>query len=683
MKLLRTLQKITATSLVAAGLMLAGSRAQAITNITAWTFDTAIPGWTITWGGQGNCSWDGAQDANGNAGSGSLKVVDTWGNGDQLVCLGWFSGSAWWNNPSTVVDLTLYTNISFKVKWDAANSTVEIPSFNSTQEGLALWAVPADNSAWITVAYTVIPNTASNGWVKVNVPINPTTPGLSTVYGLGFKKWTGNGYTGTGAFWVDDIEIQAAVAPPAPPTVSAPIKATQGLNVIASTAGNSFYDRQSVRLVPTTDLSWIGRATVGNPVSYSFTIKDFPTGAASYGAEAYLFLAPGPTQNDMNFLQAPDWNNTNCVVVMVQEGAEGGIMRFQYKVNEDNNNAMYNGGTQTVTDSVSTNYWSFTNAPGSLPGGPVFVQVSPGVTNVSAETGNLGSVTNSSPLGTWTVTFTSDTNIKLTAPNGNISSFVLPANIASKFSDVDGFYVYLGMQANNAASLNRQVVYSNFSISGIPSPISQNFQAQSVLDNTTWIKTVSAGQAGVLIVPTNAPYWIQWTLPDGGYSLETAGTLTGSSWTSPTSFASGSLVGKRQQLVATSDLASPNSAAYFRLVKRVFSKLQVLLPGETNAPNTLTGKIGTPDPVSLGAGGFVNVTINAVDATYHIVNGANDTINLSSTDGAAIMPLDAGLVNGTLTQIVQFASAGSWTVTATNMTTVMPAVASSSVTVTP
>jgi len=32
------------------------------------------------------------------------------------------------------------------------------------------------------------------------------------------------------------------------------------------------------------------------------------------------------------------------------------------------------------------------------------------------------------------------------------------------------------------------------------------------------------------------------------------------------------------------------------MVKRAFTQLQVLLPGETNAPNTTTGKIGTPDP---------------------------------------------------------------------------------------
>ena len=47
-----------------------------------------------------------------------------------------------------------------------------------------------------------------------------------------------------------------------------------------------------------------------------------------------------------------------------------------------------------------------------------------------------------------------------------------------------------------------------------------------------------------------------------------------------------------------------------------FAKLQILLPGETAAPGTATGKTGTPSAQT--AGGAFNVTVNAVDANWNL-----------------------------------------------------------------
>jgi hypothetical protein len=63
----------------------------------------------------------------------------------------------------------------------------------------------------------------------------------------------------------------------------------------------------------------------------------------------------------------------------------------------------------------------------------------------------------------------------------------------------------------------------------------------------------------------------------------------------------------------------------------------------------------------------VNVTINAVDSTYHIVSVSGDNIHLVS-DSDDIMPLDATLSNGTLQQTIQAGSPGSHTLTATDTT---------------
>src|SRR5207249_692643 len=75
-----------------------------------------------------------------------------------------------------------------------------------------------------------------------------------------------------------------------------------------------------------------------------------------------------------------------------------------------------------------------------------------------------------------------------------------------------------------------------------------------------------------------------------------------------------------------------------------FAKLQLLVPGETAAPGTANGKTGTP--LTQTAGTSFNVTVNAVDSNWNVVS-TNDTIAISSSDGAASLPANAALVSGT------------------------------------
>ncbi len=96
-----------------------------------------------------------------------------------------------------------------------------------------------------------------------------------------------------------------------------------------------------------------------------------------------------------------------------------------------------------------------------------------------------------------------------------------------------------------------------------------------------------------------------------------------------------------------------------------FAKLQILLPGETAAPGTASGKTGTPSAQT--AGGAFNVTVNAVDANWNLVT-ATDVVALSTSDAAAIPPAPAALVAGTKTLSIALVTAGSSTVTATDQT---------------
>src|SRR5207249_3267890 len=111
----------------------------------------------------------------------------------------------------------------------------------------------------------------------------------------------------------------------------------------------------------------------------------------------------------------------------------------------------------------------------------------------------------------------------------------------------------------------------------------------------------------------------------------------------------------------------------------VFTKLQLLVPGETAAPGTVSGKTGTP--TARTAGVAFTVTVNAVDANWNVVS-STDTVGITSSDSGAGLPGNAALVAGTKNFSVTLNTAGNWTVTASDITTpAMTANTSPSITV--
>jgi hypothetical protein len=102
-----------------------------------------------------------------------------------------------------------------------------------------------------------------------------------------------------------------------------------------------------------------------------------------------------------------------------------------------------------------------------------------------------------------------------------------------------------------------------------------------------------------------------------------------------------------------------------------FAQLQLLLPGETAAPGTATGKTGTPNLENVN--GAFNVTVNAVDANWNLVNTAADAVQFSSNDAQAILPTSAALVAGTGAFSVKLTTPqtpAATTITATDVTNI-------------
>ncbi len=148
---------------------------------------------------------------------------------------------------------------------------------------------------------------------------------------------------------------------------------------------------------------------------------------------------------------------------------------------------------------------------------------------------------------------------------------------------------------------------------------------------------------------------IKITSSDGLATTTTAALVNGSR----TSFST-TLRTLGAQTVTATDLTNgaitANVSASVAVVSGPFSKLQILLPGETAAPNTTTGKTGTP--TAQVAGTPFNITVNAVNANWEIVTGApSDIINITSTEANAILPSDSTLSFGTRVFSVTFRTA--------------------------
>ena len=93
-----------------------------------------------------------------------------------------------------------------------------------------------------------------------------------------------------------------------------------------------------------------------------------------------------------------------------------------------------------------------------------------------------------------------------------------------------------------------------------------------------------------------------------------------------------------------------------------FSRLQVLLPGETAAPGTSSGKTGTPDAQTAGVP--FSVTVNACDSNWDLVPTVTHSIRILSSDASASLPAAAQLVAGTRSYMVILNAGGNFTIQA-------------------
>jgi hypothetical protein len=459
------------------------------TNNYASTVDNEISNVWANWfgGAFSNVVWDAAGDAQGNANSGALKIT---GN---------FPGQyAVWNqgpgtsfpgiSPPITNGLGLLT-FQCDIRFDPSSCTTvngSVTNYGHLQFGTRTSGYGQDY--WSPAIEVPVANT---NWVHVSIPLNASADAnLLSVNDIVVHidgGWYGSHpLNGASILWVDNIQFTALASAPAapPPPTLAMQQATPALRIFAGSVVNT-YDREELSTLDSSQ-SWIGGTY---PVSYSFTLLSYPNNNIN---QTHIFLVPANTSGQANM------------------GNSSANEYIEYQASNTLWLVLGPNGGGRVTASVQ---WK-TNLPNANPDHTALV------------------FTNSTAIGTWTLTFTGDNAGTLTAPGGSPVPFTITnGTVATDFANP--LVAYFGLQPNSSAGEGLYEDWASILVTNVAGVNeSEDFTKKpttSVTASGLWFNN-SAQAASLQVVSTNLfpAYWISWSLPAVNYELGAAAIVTGS-----------------------------------------------------------------------------------------------------------------------------------------------------------
>lgn len=399
--------------------------------------------------------------------------------------------------PATGNTNTLLAN--YTLEFDMAVVGVDIPSLGGyIGPTIALFGTGSGlyygNGVLTNPSPSYFPN-AGAGYQHYSIPLgglptanaallNPTSS--SFAFCIGFYM-AGPTYTGTEEIDIGNLQLLMNTNPPPPPQPTMTVlPAKPGLRIFAQNSAAT-YNQEGFGTLDSSQ-SWVGSATSNTPVSYSITFQDFNT------INGYAFAMQMPTQTQNNSTTINPYlvyYATNAFVWTITAQSTGFTWSLDWKTN-----APANGEGNHVTNATTTS---------------------------------------SNGIGTWTLTFTSDTNGNVTPPGGPAVAFTLPSeSLATNFANP--MNICFGTAPNGPAGYGQYIDISRVAISNVAGVTEyDDFTTNAAFDTTQWSPAFSVDAGSVVQVSTNTPLWLNWTEPDTGYGLETKANLgdTNTPWYSP------------------------------------------------------------------------------------------------------------------------------------------------------
>jgi hypothetical protein len=126
-------------------------------------------------------------------------------------------------------------------------------------------------------------------------------------------------------------------------------------------------------------------------------------------------------------------------------------------------------------------------------------------------------ITNSTAVGTWKLTFNSTNTGTLTAPGASPVAFSIPGAAAAQFTNK--LVAFFGVQPDSGFGIGKYVDVSHIQTIGVKTgvPVNDDFTKDTTIKSTVWDTSDSAQPSSLVLVTTNTPYWVSWTLPDVGF----------------------------------------------------------------------------------------------------------------------------------------------------------------------
>ena len=455
-----------------------------ITNVynlwTGYGGNTAVDPTNIIWDSTKNCT----NTPNSDPNSGSMKFICNFAGNNQFVIWNRGPGNILAMNPPITNGYGLLT-FEFDVMYDPSSQT-EVDA-GVTNYGHLEWGVVPTYALAVLGAVNV--NVTNTGWYHVTMDLTSlvnSDPDLQSITGIFLKQYAGYGpFNGQSIVWFDNLKFTYQNVPPViPPPIVAIQQAVPALRIFAGSTANT-YDREELATVDGSQ-SWI--SPTAYPVSYSFTLLSYPNNNIN---QTHIFLVPTaslPSGNAVYGNEYVEYQASNLLWLVLGPNGAG-----------------------RVTASLQ---WK-TNQPAANP------------------TNTVVQFTNSTAIGTWTLTFSNATTGAVTAPGASPVAFSLPAEVAALFANP--LVAYFGLQPNSTAGEGLYEDWASITVTGVAgTKENEDFTKESAdfsgtppeSPSSQFRRDSSAQAAGVVIVRTNADlYWVNWTLPAANFTLGTKTNL--------------------------------------------------------------------------------------------------------------------------------------------------------------
>ena len=371
-------------------------------------------------------------------------------------------------------DLHVDPNLFAKLEMDVMVDPSSYPMANGAFPQIEAILNENADYHWIFLGLQDLPTPGT--WAHLTFPLagplaaNPTVTNLNSIILRVDGGGNGNpGPTNTVRVFVDNIKF-AQNSPPSLALVKNSLPA--GLQIGCTAAKD--WQRQGI-VTPATirNYTWVGRS---QPVTYSFSITNFPDWTTNPSFEAHLWLINYDTLNNPNdeTWSEVDYNATDVVYVKLKNSYAGGAQfTFNYKTD-----AAY-----------SPNYtW-------------------------------LDELDETSALGTWSVTFMPDGTVTLTGPSGSTDEFRPRPKHRQPFLGPDE----LELRRHQERGRGEQWRLRDFQRHQCDGRAQPDCRDVRRADSDSFWRLALNDAAGLWFVPAGTAQWLTWNLPDSGFNSQRPG----------------------------------------------------------------------------------------------------------------------------------------------------------------